>query len=147
MTRTYLVQRGTFIDREGKQGIDSIISFDYMGSSEFEWGALPKSLRRIRDNKDSYALQELLIQSKVNPKKSYRIAVYAKVNDLQEVYDRIRDLAEDKIRCKEWHAFNHFINPSWHETKVNFWWDIENDFMWFPNYPTFVDKFIKQIGI
>ena len=54
----YLVQRGTFrdkIDISKITGIDSIISWDYMGSSEFEFGALPTSLKRIvfnyRNNK------------------------------------------------------------------------------------------------
>lgn len=36
-----LVQRGKFnkIDMNDIVGIDSLIDFDYMGSSEFEWGA------------------------------------------------------------------------------------------------------------
>ena len=46
---SYLVQRGNFIDKVNIstiEGLDSIVHFDYMGSSEFEWGSLPKSLRR-----------------------------------------------------------------------------------------------------
>lgn len=30
------------------KGLDSIFSFDYMGSSEFEWGAIPKALKAMR---------------------------------------------------------------------------------------------------
>jgi hypothetical protein len=45
--KTHLIQRGKFAKIESKKGIDSILSFDYMGSSESEWGALPKSLSEI----------------------------------------------------------------------------------------------------
>ncbi len=43
----YLVQRGKFRETPRKdpiQGIDDLVEWDYMGSSEFEWGALPASL-------------------------------------------------------------------------------------------------------
>ena len=51
MRTPYLIQR---IDmrhkppRPGKKGIDASFGFDYMGSSEFEWGALPKALKALR---------------------------------------------------------------------------------------------------
>ena len=34
--------------RSSKTGFDSVFSLAYMGSSEFEWGAIPKALRRLR---------------------------------------------------------------------------------------------------
>lgn len=34
---------------EQKKGLDQHFEFDYMGSSEFEWGTLPKSVRRMRE--------------------------------------------------------------------------------------------------
>jgi hypothetical protein len=43
-----LIQRAKFEDRNYKKGIDSIINLAYMGSSEFEWGAVQESLQRIR---------------------------------------------------------------------------------------------------
>jgi hypothetical protein len=41
------VQRRTH-PQAGKKGVDTEFSFDYMGSSEFEWGSLPASLRYMR---------------------------------------------------------------------------------------------------
>ena len=35
--KTTLIQRGEIKDRDFKQGIDSIVEFDYMGASEYEW--------------------------------------------------------------------------------------------------------------
>lgn len=48
-----LVQRMTFRKESpigDKKGVDAAFSFDYMGSSEFEWGALPAALRAMRAN-------------------------------------------------------------------------------------------------
>lgn len=54
--QTYLIQRAKFRNNvnTNKSGIDSILEFDYMGSSEFEWGALPKSLAIIRKELNNY---------------------------------------------------------------------------------------------
>lgn len=43
-----VIRRKTSID---KKGIDSIFEFDYMGSSEFEWGTLPKALKMMREDR------------------------------------------------------------------------------------------------
>jgi len=43
----YLIQRLLREDRQ-KTGVDAYFSFDYMGSSEFEFGTLPACLREIR---------------------------------------------------------------------------------------------------
>jgi len=47
----YLVQRINFRDipLENKKGIDKYFKFDYMGSSEYEWGALPEALKKARE--------------------------------------------------------------------------------------------------
>src|ERR1019366_7565972 len=47
MITPYLVQRGSFKEVDKMEGIDSLIHFDYMGSAEFEYGALPKALKEI----------------------------------------------------------------------------------------------------
>ena len=54
MITPYLIQQAKFSDRSDRKGIDSILAFDYMGSAEFEFGALPQSLKRIRENIDNY---------------------------------------------------------------------------------------------
>src|SRR5690242_4664141 len=60
--RPYLIQRGSFDRKRPKDdeitGPDSILSWDYMGSAEFEWGALPQSLRRIDARHADCALHE-----------------------------------------------------------------------------------------
>jgi len=46
----YLIQRVIFLVHplEDKKGVDKYFHFDYMGSSEFEWGVLPKALKEMR---------------------------------------------------------------------------------------------------
>src|ERR1035437_10162068 len=56
------IQRGKFEIDPDKQGIDALVHFDYMGSSEFEWGALPKSLKRIRDTIQKYYGKKFIIK-------------------------------------------------------------------------------------
>ena len=40
--KPYLVQRAKFTNVKNEEiiGIDSLLDFDYMGSSEFEWGSI-----------------------------------------------------------------------------------------------------------
>jgi hypothetical protein len=48
MKKPYLIQRATIrpeVKDTDIKGIDSLLSFDYMGSAEFEFGALPAGLR------------------------------------------------------------------------------------------------------
>jgi hypothetical protein len=49
----YLVQRVSTKTEPfaGDKGFDQFFSLDYMGSSEFEWGAIPDALKRIRAKK------------------------------------------------------------------------------------------------
>lgn len=46
--RFYLVQRLKPTTFTARAGFDGFFSCEYMGSAEFEWGALPDSLRRMR---------------------------------------------------------------------------------------------------
>lgn len=55
----YLIQRGGFkLAPKEITGPDSILRFDYMGSAEFEFGALPQSLRRMDAVHAACALHE-----------------------------------------------------------------------------------------
>ena len=61
----YLIQRFNPTDdwrRDNKTKIDRYVSCDYMGSAEFEFGALPASIKLIRDmaSKDELVFKEAL---------------------------------------------------------------------------------------
>ena len=63
----YLIQRGKFNkDGNGLTGRDGVVDLDYMGSAEFEFGAIPRSFRRIMHDFDSYVYTSTGIYTKDN---------------------------------------------------------------------------------
>ena len=131
----YLVLRGSFQDRDFKTGIDSILKFDYMGSSEFEWGAIPSSLDRIRKEISSYTYLDVPIQGKV-------ITVFCKDSQKSDVKQYLEKLASGGFHTKSWHAFDDYVNHSgFFKDRVDHWWDIENDFMFWKKNNDFEVKF------
>ena len=62
-----LIQRGQFNrDGEGLTGRTGVVDLDYMGSAEFEFGAIPKSYRRIMHEFDKYIYTSTGIYTKDN---------------------------------------------------------------------------------
>ena len=147
---TYLIQRAEFEIRDHKEGIDSIINLDYMGSSEFEWGELPKSLKRIRAEINEYTYLDVPIKDKV-------ITVFCKESQKSEVKTYLEKLAENKMVLKERSEFNTYINPSKYDLEwqtkhdrgheIDFWWDIDNDLMFWKKTPEFETKFKGVISV
>ena len=44
LKKFYLIQRGNFKnDEKSLTGSDGVVNLDYMGATEFEWGAIPKA--------------------------------------------------------------------------------------------------------
>jgi len=137
--KTYLIQRGNFENRNYKSGIDSIVKFDYMGSAEFEWGALPKSLDNIRENIKDYIYFNITIGDK-------SITVFCKNSQESEVEEYLNGLSKNEMRLKEYSDFNNYIFPSeYFSSETDFWWDIENNLMFWKEDENFQEKFKKQI--
>jgi hypothetical protein len=139
---SYCIQRGDFKDRPEKQGIDSIVSFQYMGSSEYEWGALPKSLEAIRKNIENYSCYNIIVGDKIIT----LFCIKGKENDIKKV---LSELALGKVRLKEPSFFDLYIYPQedrWGRTeKTDFWWDIDEHFMFWGQNNDFYKKFVYAI--
>lgn len=137
--KTYLIQRAQFEDRDFKTGIDSILSFDYMGSSEFEWGALPKSLKFIRQNINEYVYLDVPIKEK-------QITVFCPDHLKTEVKKYLTALADKKMRLKEFSGFDDYIKgDGYFKDRFDFWWDIENHVMFWKKNNEFETKFKNKI--
>ncbi len=132
--KTTLIQRAKFENRDYKKGIDSIVHFDYMGSSEFEWGALPESLGKIRDAINNYTYLDVPIKDKV-------ITVFCKDSQKSEVKQYLTELSENKWNLKEYSDFDNYINPRFIESRTDFWWDISNNIMFWRKNNEFESKF------
>jgi hypothetical protein len=59
--KPYLIQRGSFKNISDNEivGIDSLISFEYMGSSEFEWGSIPKAMIDLCQHWHTYKILQV----------------------------------------------------------------------------------------
>jgi len=144
--KPYLIQRARFENRDFKTGIDSIIKLDYMGSSEFENGAVPKSLKKIRDNKKEYVFIKFNIQKK-------DIIIYCKESEISDVKKYLLELSRGNHKLKEYCDFKEYINPSKFDLeiqagyghKTDFWWDIENHIMFWKQNTEFKMKFKNHI--
>lgn len=136
--KPYLIQRAKFNYDPYRNGIDSILSFDYMGSAEFEFGALPQSLKRIRNKITNYHQYEFTLNEK-------KISVFCDNKDYTEICNIIKNLADNKYRLKEYCDFQHYIYFTPHMLRSDFWWDIENDYMFWKHDIEFNTKFEKLI--
>lgn len=137
MKTPYLIQRAKFQNRD-KAGIDGLLRFDYMGSSEFEFGALGQSLGRIRNNIELY---EKFDYSFSNGK---TITLFCKKEDfIGELPDFLENIAKNNYHLLEHCDLNYYINGQLNYN--DFWWDIENDYMFWKKNDDFTANFIKAI--
>jgi hypothetical protein len=132
--KTYLIQRAKFENRYYEKGIDSILYFDYMGSSEFECGALPESLSKIRYSINDYVYLDVPIKGKV-------ITVFCKDNQKSEVKKYLTELSENKWYLKEYSDFDNYINSKFMRSRTDFWWDISNHLMFWRKNNEFESNF------
>lgn len=128
----YLIQRGKIRREPSRKGLDGFVAFDYMGSSEFEFGALNKSLKAIRAEIKFYQHQVIYFPD-AGP-----VLIFAK--DVTETLDLIKGIGWNHFRLKERCDFFDWCNPSApyaqkKENRNNFWWDIENHFMFWLSQP------------
>jgi len=134
MEKPYCIQRAKFDNnRPDKKGIDKLLQFDYMGSAEFEFGALPASLKRVRANLNDY----IMFQYSFKKFPSKCVTVYCKKEQYDFVGEILEELSEGKLRLKGYCDLQGFVNPKkeFAHNRNDFWWDIDQDwFFWkFPN--------------
>ena len=135
MEQPYLIQQAQFSDRSNRKGMNAILAFDYMGSAEFEFGSLPESLKRIRENINQYMYSLYSINDKA-------ITIFCKKSELSEILNTLEKLAKKEIQLKERIDFPDWLNNEKHWN--DHWWDIDNDFMFWKENKQFEEKF-KQL--
>lgn len=132
MEQPYLIQRGYFKQVTGPiTGIDQLIRFDYMGSAEFEFGALPNSLKQMTRDYDEYQIFETEYAQQTENGK-IPIKVICKLWDKDRVIKFIIGIFKDSYRLKECSYFKESIihqKGKLYPRNFNFWWDIVNNYM------------------
>lgn len=122
----FLVQRGTFknhIQTVTKRS--DLINFDYMGSAEFECGALPQSTIRMLTNIQFYDI--ISFPQYVNFA-GEELKVYGPKMFISHIKEILDNLALDTIHLKEYCGLSEYLQSQTGDQLPNFWWDIENDF-------------------
>jgi len=143
--KTYLIARAKIEERDYKRGFDSIVNLNYMCASEYEWGVMPDSLKRIRKNINKYTYLDV-------PIKGIIVTVFCKENSKSNVNKYLIELSSGKMRTKNGHYFDWYIKNSdkngmmYVRDRVDFWWDIENDLMFWIKSVDFETKFKEKIN-
>jgi hypothetical protein len=144
----------TGLKKEALDVLSEICIFDYMGSAEYEFGAIPKALARMASNKN-------LIESVKNIEYSFcapfskngmsetgeRIVyiIYDKTTELI-VVERIKAFALGKEHTKERTQFNEALASYKYAKNIVGWFDLDNAFMFFCDREMFKD-FAKIFGL
>lgn len=145
MQSPYLIQRAkidSLPPADSDTRLSKAVNFDYMGSSEFEFGALPQSFRRIEANADAWVCR--LVPEITDGDAPLR--VWSAFSDEEfpkyvEYLQRLRNpTPKTRVNTKESVRFEaDYKHSSPFET--NFWWDIDNDVMF-----GFKKEFMKRVG-
>jgi hypothetical protein len=132
LIKPFLVQRLSFkINPPENPSFDNLLQCDYMGSAEFEWGALPKSLKTFTNNFSNIKIDK--VENIVNDK-GLPLIVIGQGDATQEyIKSFVNDLFNDKLHLKESlyiksskHNNTTVVSGIKHLEKIQVWWDIEN---------------------
>ncbi len=147
--RMYLVQR---VERRRElrnkvnPSVDDRYGMDYMGSAEYEFGSLPKSLKRICKNIDDFVIYT---SEKIKDYKGNPLQFFIKKDIIDEYMKEIDEYLEGRRHLKESIGLKYYITgKSFGGQPIDqsayqipdIWWDIDND-VWF----TFIPKEIENI--
>lgn len=140
---------GSGLTKEASEMLSRVFSFDYMGAAEFEFGALPKSLRPFASDADK--LIAFTVQLKpgefaghwkrrprrgekdtMAPKKPATIYALCRADDREYVIGVIRRCAMDKQDLKEPSYLARALDPvdEWDQRTCG-WYELDNGFFFF----------------
>lgn len=141
MKKPYLIQRAEIAKplKKDTKRLSEAVNFDYMGSAEFEFGALPRSFRRIEKNLALFTKRT--VSTIAQGDAPLQVWSYLSDSQFAEYTEWLLSLREtSQIDTKESTRFG--INQSYRRyINTNFWWDIENDVMF-----GFHKIFMKRVG-
>lgn len=130
MKKPYLIQRATILRPLANKNarLSKAVNFDYMGSAEFEFEALPSSFRAIQAVADDW--KQHLVPEICEQDKMLRVYSAFTEAELQEYTQHLLKLRAGHLRTKEATRFEVNYGATFKYTEPSdFWWDIENHVM------------------
>lgn len=140
------------------KGGDRLFKFNYMGSAEFEFGAVPKALLAIHAEKENY----LLVKTELHNHCDTPFYLYCKKDMLNETLAAIKSYIENPYHLKEFSGLpdafrtkekidklrdtDGSLAPCFRLGTEHFWFDIENLWMGFFGATREVNWFNKLIN-
>lgn len=127
LSNFWLVQRGTF-NKSGSSLLDEdgIVMFHYMGSSEFQFGAIPKAFHRLLYHYPKYSVfhtwiftpehEELMLFCRIDYAKVIKRALRDFIKHPYELQERSELEKIPKVRKND---------TSYNRRISNFWWCID----------------------
>ena len=140
MLRTpYLIQRGKIKHPLVEGRFSEAVDLDYMGSSEFEWGALPKSLRALQSMVDSISMT---VEPRITDQGGANLRVLHTFDGAgyEEYFAHLLQAREGKLHTKESTWFDKDHSKRFASLRCDLWWDIDNHVMW-----SFDKNFMKRL--
>jgi hypothetical protein len=132
----YLIQRGSFKDTKEEDivGLDSLISYDYMGSSEFEFGALSASLKRMTA---TWAEYEWFPLDEIQDADGQVLYVLCRTSQKEDVIKAVKTYAQEEPHTLKERVGLHsyIVCQSEFDMRINFWWDVTSEDNWDNNEP------------
>ena len=124
----WLIQRGRLNKKGGPSltGSKGVVDLDYMGSSEFEWGAIPRAYRRIMYHYEEYQLFDAGVDAVGNR----RLMLFCKKQNYEKISQSIQEFIKAPYQLQEWSDLDNLIKVAditkpWTICHTRFWWCID----------------------
>jgi len=140
------------LSKAGMDRLRTIFSFDYMGSAEFEWGAVPAALQFLAEQRFAKGLIAGVTDVSPDDDKKNFVYYVCPIQYETNVVKRIKELRLMKgLMLKEHCGLREYFeekNPRYEEyAKRNIGWlELDNGFIFFTDKEVF-DKFCLLFGI
>ena len=128
--RFWLIQRGKMSKDGGPSlfGRDGVVDLDYMGSAEFEFGAIPYAFWRMMYNFEEYCIFDSGVEVVGNRK----LLVWGKKSNQDKIAEAIRNFVHEPYHLKEYSNLEQLVKVAditkpWTICYTRFWWCIDRD--------------------
>ena len=147
MKAPYLIQRAEIQTplAEPNTRLSQAVSFEYMGSAEFEFGALPNSFRAIEALAADWKCR--LVPEITEDGSPLRVYSAFTAEEFDEYVAFLKRLRDPNGRCylKEASHFDEGHRQRWKYSRTNFWWDIDNHAM-FSFHKEFMNRLLSYVA-
>lgn len=125
--------------------LKNVVSFDYMGAAEYEFGAVPEAFNKIAKSvllwfEMSIGIKDGKVTTAKNADTYIPVYIICSLNDAGSVKARILELAQNKCRLKMGSGFPGALIPrnEWDGDNCG-WLELDNGFMFFTDHNMYVE--------